>query len=228
MTIENDLPGHSDLEETPHLVAIVILSNEMMYADFAMSLMGMLGYSAQEGVRTLVVNSRERDTCKARNDALKQVFNLRMPFTHVLFLDADMTFPEDALVRLLACDHSVIGAAHVINEGGGKFSCKGFDDEHYDIRQHDGILKVKSNEFSLTLVKAELFTQSQSPWFNSWEGADGIRISDCDDFCYSFGPTDGIHVECKLSGRVGKISGHIFKASDVKDPAESSLIHLVN
>lgn len=91
--------------------------------------------------------------------------------SHILFIDDDMTFPPDLLIKLLAHDKDMV----VCNAYRGKEPylpvtsiCKGEDDFFHPVhvRPSEGELKrVNSGGTGVALIKTEVFRKVPFPWF---------------------------------------------------------------
>lgn len=86
--------------------------------------------------------------------------------THVLFLDADMTYPRDTIARLLRHNKHIVGAngpkrCHPIQG-----TTIGFDGVQFKTtEEHTGIQKVKAIGTGCMLINTEVFTKIKEPWF---------------------------------------------------------------
>lgn len=122
-----------------------------------------------------------------RDDAVREA--LAGEFTHLLFIDADMTLPEDTLDRLLVhADKGVIGGLYVqkvpeykpvgyvrtVNRPGSP--CPGWiADERLIAPGATGLRRVDALGMGCTLIPTALFTQYERPWFAYQEDAKGRR-----------------------------------------------------
>ncbi len=89
-------------------VAVVVPSGNTVHADFCMSLAAMC-YSLNE-LPMLTVTTRSSIVAEGRNNGVKIARDAKCDF--VLFLDSDMTFPHDTLLRLLVRDLDIVGATY--------------------------------------------------------------------------------------------------------------------
>lgn len=100
---------------------------------------------------------------------------LKMDATHILWVDADMTFPQDALFRLLQHDEDIVGV---------NYSKRGIPPEFTAVKHIDweededseklvttadshGLEEVDGMGFGLVLMKTHVFKRlaSERPWF---------------------------------------------------------------
>lgn len=52
--------------------------------------------------------------CWVRNDMIAALYRERKKFTHVLYIDDDMEFPPDSLVRMLRHEKDIVGCAYTV------------------------------------------------------------------------------------------------------------------
>jgi hypothetical protein len=79
----------------------------MVHSDFVNAL---LRYQQMQISFALMTIGNESLITRARNTIISE-FHARTEFSHLLFLDADVLLPADALKRLLSANRDVIGAA---------------------------------------------------------------------------------------------------------------------
>lgn len=86
--------------------------------------------------------------------------------SHLLFLDADMRFPEDTLIRLLAADRDIVAANYVMRTmpelwvsrvAGASVSSVG----------RTGLQQVDSTGCGVMLIKRSVFPRVSPPWFST-------------------------------------------------------------
>jgi len=87
-------------------VAICIPSGNMIHADFTMKLIDIILASRNAGIGLAVLNVRNSMIHVGRNTLVKMAKDVGAK--KVLFLDSDMMFPEDTLIRLLAHKKSIV------------------------------------------------------------------------------------------------------------------------
>jgi hypothetical protein len=107
---------------------------------------------------TLIVNQRQE---------LAQA-SLDVGATHILFIDADMRFPKDAIFRLLQRDEAIVA----VNYSTRKLPLQpvAFRDDTttervYTEQDDTGLESVAAIGMGLMLIKAEVFQKMPKPWF---------------------------------------------------------------
>jgi hypothetical protein len=114
---------------------------------------------------------------KARNELTKQA--LKTHCTHMLWLDSDLKFPENALFRLLNWDKPVVGCNYPhrrfpIRHTAFKIVGKGHDREA-DVMcrttdDKSGLEEVEGIGFGMLLMRTNVLDQIERPWFEMPEG----------------------------------------------------------
>ncbi|PIU07240.1 MAG: hypothetical protein COT28_03845 [Methylobacterium sp. CG08_land_8_20_14_0_20_71_15] len=89
-------------------VAIAVPSGSQVHADFCMSLATMC-YNLNE-LPLIIITCRSSIVAEARNNGIKMAQEAGADY--VFFVDSDMTFPPDTLLRLLVREQDVIGATY--------------------------------------------------------------------------------------------------------------------
>ena len=108
---------------------------------------------------------------KARNDLAEQA--IRTGSTHILWLDADMKFPQDALMRLLAHDKDIVGANYCyrrfpLQHVAYKHVSTESNEQHVRLRtteQSQGLEQVDALGFGCLLMNVNIFAKLSGPWF---------------------------------------------------------------
>jgi hypothetical protein len=135
--------------------------------------------------------------------------------THVLWIDGDMTFPADALERLLAHDKDIVGANYSRRRRpcvptARKDGAWVYPDEH------SGLIEVEALGMGFMLVKADVFKNIDAPWHNfAINPHTGKGIGEDFYFCYN-ATAAGYKVFCDmdLSKEVRHLGEHSFALDD--------------
>lgn len=91
-------------------VAVCFSSGGMVHASFAVCTATLIAQTAAHGVPMTIINAESSLNMVNRDYAVREA--RRQECTHVLFLDSDMVFPADALVRLLQADRDIVGSLY--------------------------------------------------------------------------------------------------------------------
>lgn len=214
-------------------IFIGIPVHRTMEADFGicLSLLTMDTVRAAPSIDLAVVRVSSSILAQARTALWRGAEEARADY--LLFIDADQTFPPDALLRLLSRKLPVVGAHSAQRVPGPPVSCGwGLDGRQIpNSRPGMGVAEVKHLGLGLCLVdmnaaRAALAAQAAKegrrtyyPLFAALPDPDGGRHPNGQDI---FGGEDaffmdklraagiGIHVDHDLSCEVGHIGQHIF------------------
>lgn len=160
-------------------VATGIVSNRLIKPKTVLSLMNMLAYTE---IDTFPVVATEGYTiAEGRNYCVWQA--IKNGCTHILFIDDDMTFPEDTIERLLAHRKEIVGVYSYSRllplsptvaflDEAGEFLPK--DKIPFIIRPKE-LFKCYSIGMGVALIDMKLFDVIDKPWF-SWEVHENGKI----------------------------------------------------
>ncbi len=143
-------------------VAVCVPSGNTWTAPMAFQAL-CLAIHATAHVHVMPIMLAGDDTAQARNKLVRMA--RRAGADWVLWLDNDMVFPPDSLVRLLAHDLDIVGVDY--RSRGAPFRRIGvFLDGSKESRERDsGLLEMGVIGFGLILMRAAMFEQMPSPWF---------------------------------------------------------------
>jgi hypothetical protein len=193
---------------------ICIPSGDLVCADFMMSLSSQIMQLfmkplAADELNVKIVNKRSSLIVDSRESMVEKA--LLEGATHVLFLDSDMIFPEDALHRLFSRNEPFVAANYVQRSLPTRPNAIGMLDtvKHTD-DDDTGIEEVKSVGFGLALIRTEVFDAMPRPWFDTyWYTNDkGKRLIIGEDvyFCHKARHAGyKIYIDQDLSKQVGHV-----------------------
>lgn len=182
------------------MICVSYLSNDMVHGDFTDALVGMCMHSAQ--TQQLALNHVQCTIIsEGRNRAVQGALQIKA--SHVLFLDSDMVFPADTLIRLLAHDLPIVGATYCSRRPRpdiGKRTLVHLGPQLADALH--GPVPVESLPMGCTLIRADVFEKVPQPWFR-FDYHDGQIIGEDVGFCRA-ATTAGIpiHMDADLSRNV--------------------------
>lgn len=174
-------------------VAICIPSSETWKAQFAFQAFCLAVESTNAGIDLVPINHRGGDAAENRNNMVRLGREQKVEW--FLFFDADMTFPPDALVRLLRWNIDVVGAdyryrAHPFTKiGTNPVDSRPYPLDHVD--PTEGLVERGMLGLGLLLVRAGVFEKLPAPWFaRTWipeqatpDNPYGFATDDC-YFCH--------------------------------------------
>ncbi len=103
-----------------------------------------------------------------RNGGVQMALDTGLDFTHLLWIDGDMVFPGDALLRLLAHDKDIVGANYRQRTPPYRHVGAYLDgtDRHL---MEPGLHKMLQLPTGLLLTKMDVYRKLPFPWFKpSW------------------------------------------------------------
>jgi len=146
------------------LVAVCIPSYGDWKSAMAVSMVSMCMYSVTHGINTAIVSHSSCNVASGRNALVRRALEFCAEW--ILFCDADMTFPPEALERLLSARKDAIGVLyrrrimpyiHV-----GEPLIEGHSPK-------SGIVQAKRLGCGFVLFRSSVFRRLPAPWFvHTW------------------------------------------------------------
>ena len=152
-------------------IAVCTPARDMVHANFAYCLVNMVAYhtinttdavSLKISQGTLIQNQRADLSLEAMGEGC----------THILFIDSDMTFPQDMIQRLLKHDLDIVATncarrrmptgptAQIYKDNGER-------ELVYTMPESTGLQEVGSVGMGVMLIKANVFAKLAEPWFET-------------------------------------------------------------
>jgi hypothetical protein len=144
---------------------------------------------------------------------------------YVLFCDTDMTFPDDALLRLLAADQPIVGCNYVRRGDARPIGAKvgqSAEEEWERFGAASGVERAAYLGLGLALISAAIFDRLERPWFRTTIGDDGVVTLGEDGYFFDACRRAGVpvFVENDLSRDVGHIAERELKL-EVRNNADT-------
>ncbi len=139
-------------------------------------------------------------------------------FTHLMFIDADMIFPDDGIMRLLAHDKDIVGANYNVrlDPTSGEFSGPTVkmlvDGKPVSMLSKDfptELFKCYALATGFLLIKTEVFSKLTKPWFDAWIEPNGQHHTEDIDFCRKANEA-GFEVWCDPTIEMGHIGSYTY------------------
>lgn len=221
-------------EERPTRVALCIPSGDLIFADFAMSLLNLVSYSRGVGLDIAIINQKTSHIDMGRHALVKQSLDHGADYT--MFLDTDMVFPFNALERLLAWQKNIVGASYLKRRPPHMFTHTDLDGGCKEFRygvaalqnEGNGLRKVKRLPTGMMLVHTDVYRKVAEPWFDSrWNPESGQRISEDNAFCDDARAQGfDIWLDEIMTGEIGHIGQTTFKPVPCTDGLQSADIEV--
>lgn len=204
--VEASKPDPNAAPVFPH-VAVAIPCGTMVHADFAVSL-GSMMHALGEMPMSIVVG-KSSIVADARNMGLD--FAQQHKADYVLFIDSDMTFPRDALLRLLVRQVDIIGATYSRRTAPFHFLGDILPEQPADAPK--GLLEMARIPTGFLMVKTSVFERLKRPYFRFRVDEEaGVNIGEDFDFSDRVRSL-GYRIWCDpaLSKELGHIGEQSFK-----------------
>lgn len=192
--------------QSPANILIGIPMGAGVAAEFFRSFIPAINLLPEEGeVRLEYI--KWGNAVRARNDLVKDF--LSGNFSHLFFMDSDMTFPENCLSRLLSHDLDIVGGLYTMKLP--PFATTIFRNngtiENYVPGPGEGVIEVDAIGTGCLLIKREVFEALKWPYFWYAEDPPDSEEMMTEDswFCIK-GKEAGFKVHCDTSilcGHVG-------------------------
>lgn len=196
-------------------IAIAVVSNRLIKPKTTLSLMNMLAYTEHEAFP--IVATEGYTTAEGRNYCVIQA--QKNNCSHILFIDDDMTFPEDTIERLLAHKKELVGV-YSYSRTLPLSPTVAFLDENgeYLPQDHIGFIKKPANLFKcysvgmgVALIDLALFQTIDKPWFYFDVHESGKIITGEDAWLCQQARKKGIDVWCDPNIPIGHIGDYIYQ-----------------
>lgn len=139
-----------------------------------------------------------------REELVKKAIGLG--YTHLLFLDADMTFEKDAVLRLLRRKKEVIGANYHLRRLPAISTIK----TTKKLKKTDTLIEVDGLATGFMLINLSIFQNLPHPWF-FWETDNtGDLVTGEDMWFCRLAKGGGYKVWCDLTIKTGHIGDYIY------------------
>jgi hypothetical protein len=133
---------------------------------------------------------------------------------HLLWIDADLTFPQDTLLRLIARRQRVVGVNYVAKET-RRPSARALDGTPLvttpDQAEARAMEECGAIGLGLAFMEMAVFDEIAAPWFAlGWDAA-GAPVSEADHFCAQLRAAGiPIHVDHGLSAKTGPVVDQVL------------------
>jgi hypothetical protein len=147
-------------------VLVAVPCQDQCSSWFAYDLARLVGYSVAAGVEVNCALVKTAYLPSSRS--LLAEMGLRAGTSHILWLDSDMRFPKDGLVRLLKHKEPIVGASYSMRRMPlGPVAYKGYDQTEPVFIPNDatGLLRVGMVGFGFMLTETRVFDVMPKPWF---------------------------------------------------------------
>lgn len=121
-------------------------------------------------------------------------------YSHLLFIDSDMSFPPDTLARLIKHDKDIVGVAINRRSLPLESNVKPLSKEDVDKPLPTELFEATSVGTGIMLIKTDVFKNLEYPWFD-FEYLEGERYGEDVTFCLLAGMKYKIWVDPTIPAR---------------------------
>lgn len=194
-------------------VGIVVPSGDMVHSRFMVCLVSMIQCSMHNYIEPVILNPRSSLIATGRQMGVDMAEALNCEY--IFWVDSDMVFPHDTLVRLLAQEEDVIGCTYVKRLHPTQFvHAEKNGEEPY---LGTGVREVELLPTGLLLTKTEVFKDIPRPvWRCGY--LDGKEIGEDYYFCLQMerrGISRWLHAD--VSAHVGHLGTYTFTHLDLPE-----------
>jgi len=209
-------------------IAVCLAAGDETKTFFAYDLARLMAHSAvhlsSDAIGILVARGSR---IPAQRELLAQAV-LDQDYSHALFLDTDMRFPKETLVRLLDHNVAIVGAGYTerhVPYRPAVVKDLTSDERLYTIREHTGTEPVAGIGFGVVLIRRDAFEAVPRPRFTwAWSPEQDDHIGEDMFFCHKAGKAGvGIYVDHDLTkdvkhiGEVELTYDHALRAKQMQD-----------
>lgn len=167
-------------------IAVCLAALDTVQTFFAYDYAGMVAYTARAGFEVGRLIARGTYLYEQRETLADAV--LAGDYTHAMWVDSDMRFPKDAILRLLKWQLPIVGAGYPSRHApylpvvAADFRT---DERVWTTHQHEGVAPVAGIGFGCLLVSREAIEAVKKPRFGSgWNSEQGQFLHEDMAFCY--------------------------------------------
>ena len=204
-------------------IAIAIPSFDTVHTDFAMSL-ALLVAKSQVGRQLALINQKGANI--SQNRYLLTEKAIKLGCDKIFFMDSDMIFPPDALVKLDEADKDIIGCNYPRHNAPITCNCRDLNGKDVD-PEAKGIGEVGLIATGALLIKLDVLKKIGKPYFhNFYEPKNDSFVGEDFSFCMR-ARAEGYKIFCDfdLSQMIGHIGSVAYRLKHVEKP-KSNLIRL--
>jgi glycosyltransferase involved in cell wall biosynthesis len=191
----------------------------MVHADFMLSLLHLVQHTRMGGCRAKVVNAKSAIVAEARNLAVAAALELGAEW--LMFLDSDMIFPPETIVRLLAHEKAIVGATYPRRSRPLGFIGARADERPFSLEDR-GLIEAARLPAGCLLIRASVFESLKAPYFRcAYDEETGLILSEDFYFCDLVrGLGIGVWCDMDLSRQLQHIGSCRFQLTE----AESNVL----
>ena len=164
------VPSHGDWKASFGIALSQMCMATLKHGDKEVSVVGSIGSMLSKQRHDLVMAARAQEA------------------THLLFLDSDIIFPDDALDQLLFWDKPVVGASYPTKTIPSMPTTRKWKNNRWEFvftnKKSEDLERVDRLPTGCLLVEMGVFEQIRQPWFEfTWTGEEDLYQGEDWGFC---------------------------------------------
>jgi hypothetical protein len=214
--------------QKPPVVAILFPTRGTNCTEFTMALADLMGFTGTQLVSQRMLDltlANTEGTYIASNRQDLAEYAMQVGADYILWLDDDMEFPRDALMRLWLHNESIVGANYTTRKMPViPLAILDFDDEGKEVprllttEKSRGLQQVAALGFGCLLMHTDVLKRIEPPWFENYWRRDLHRwVGEDIDF---FRKVRAAGIKVYVDHDLSKEIGHVGKITYKMDQAE--------
>jgi hypothetical protein len=146
-------------------VVIAVPCQDTVSSGFALDLAHLVQHTVEHNPRVKLRTAIAKGTILPQQRASLVKGALDVAATHILWLDSDMRFPPDALLRLLAHEEPIVAANYPTRRPPILPVAQHREHGHLFFSEEPGLTEVSHVGMGVMLVAARVYLETDQPWF---------------------------------------------------------------
>lgn len=190
-------------------IAIGVPSGDMLHADFAMALINLTAISSRQGIQLAIINQRSSIVEIGRNEIVEKARSIKAD--KLFWLDSDMFFPPDTLIKLLDHKKDIICCDAVRRKPPFTSVVQTIHGKPIDYKNTDPLVQLKGATLACTLTDMKVFDKIKRPYFLVTYNDKNTFLGE-DYYFSNLVRSKGLNIWCdtKLSKEIGHIGTTIY------------------
>lgn len=191
-------------------IAVLTPACDLCHTDFHQSMVEMMMatvLAAPEGIEGIASQTYGSSLIPFSRKILAE-YAIKNGMTHMLWIDSDMKFPADTIMRLARHDKPIVGINAMSRRPPFRCTAQSSPGQPLVTRPDStGLEKVERMGFGLVWIATEVFRQIDEPWFaTQWLPDRGVYQGE--DY-YFFEKARAAGYECFVDHDLSKLVGHV-------------------
>lgn len=213
-------------------VCVGVPSDDSVKANFAMAMAALTHYCGWAGIKLALTNQKGSVLPKNRNMLVETARELGC--SHLLQIDSDLTFPPNALHRLILHNQAIVGCTYARRSQPHDNLAVPLNKQ--PVHNASGLTAVDRLPTGFLLVRMDVFDKIRQPWFRfptieATEALPAGRI-DGEDYYFCDGARDAgyvVYLDVELSFEVthwGEAGWRVKEDNGVPDAPRFEMVEL--